>query len=66
MAFGKFRNDKWAYLGLAINLAVLAYGRRLLLLVDDLNIRFLLIVAQIAVMAAGFTLMFFRGPGQEG
>jgi hypothetical protein len=64
MALGRFRGDKWAYLGLAMNLAVFIYGRRLPRLVDDFGLRFMLIVCEIVVLAAGFALMFFQGPGQ--
>ena len=66
MPFGKFRGDRWAFLGAGIFLALIVFGRRLPLVTDDLPLRFAVIAAAIAVFAVANVLMFYRGPGQKG
>jgi len=63
--FGGFRGDRWAFLGAAITFALIVFGRRLPLLIDDLGLRFMVIVAGIAVFAVASVLMFYKGPGQK-
>jgi hypothetical protein len=65
MPFGKFRGDRWAFLGAAMTLALFIFGPRLALVFVDLNVRFMVIVAGIAGFAVASVLMFYKGPDRE-
>jgi UDP-N-acetylmuramyl pentapeptide phosphotransferase/UDP-N-acetylglucosamine-1-phosphate transferase len=50
------------YLGLAIMLAVLASAGPIMRLTNDATLRLVLLLPVLAVIGAGFALMWFNGP----
>jgi len=62
MAFGRFRRDKWRYLGIAIVLVTMMLGQRVIRLTDALDVRLFVIVGLIVVISLGLVLIYFKGP----
>ena len=65
MPMGRFRRDRWGYLGLVLLVGLQWGGPHALPLVRALDVRFMLIVAWIAASAGAVVLMFFNPTGPD-